>query len=168
MEKLTKKERLAIEYYLESSNQTDAVLRAYDCKDRNSARSLASRVFNKLRVATELAKRQTELNQKLADRNLKFVELVEKYAPRNIIAQKLAENILSQDKRVSDSGIEKYLRLRMEYPPERIIQKVYEKELGGEDESKVTVIFKGNGGEKMIINEEKKTLPIPEKANSAA
>jgi len=168
MEKLTKKEKLAIEYYLEGDNQTEAVFKAFDCQDRSSAESYASRLFDKPKVIKEISLRQNELNQKLADRNLKFVELVEKYAPRNIIAQKLAENILSQDKRVSDSGIEKYLRLRMEYPPERIIQKVYEKELGGEDESKVTVIFKGNGGERMVIRGEEKVLPTPEKANSAA
>ena len=138
---LTKKEALAVEYFLQGENQTEAVMKAFECKTRDSARSLASRVFSKEKVIKELAERRKSLQQKLTDKTLKFVEIVERYAPKDAIAKQLAENILSNDKRVSDTAIDKYLRLRGEYPPQKMVEMQYRKDLD-EDKVKVIVSFK--------------------------
>ena len=118
---LTKKEREAVELFLTGENQTTAVFKAFDCKTKATAGVMATKIFSKDKVKREIEKRQVEiqrkLNDKLAKTTLKFVELVEKYAPPHKIAQRLAENILSQDRRVSDSAIDKYIKLRGDYAP---------------------------------------------------
>lgn len=140
MNKLTKKEALAVEYYLQGDNKTEAVMKAYECRTRDSARSLGARVFSKPKVSTELAERQKLLQQKLVDNNLKFIDLLEKYAPKDAIAKQMAENILSNDKRVSSTAIDQYLKIRGEYAPARVIEAKFEAENKNEDQ--VIVVLK--------------------------
>lgn len=121
MENLTKKEQLAVEYFLAGDNRTEAVFKAYECNSRESAGAMASKIFQKERIRNELAKRQVMLQQKLSDKNLRMVEIIEKYVPREAIAKKIADNIMSSDKRVSDSAIEKYLKIAGEYAPEKML-----------------------------------------------
>jgi len=119
-EDLTKKEKLAVEFVLQGDNRTEACFKAYECKDRNSAGVVANKIFKKTKVKNELTKRQAEVNKeltnKLATRTVKLVEIVERHAPRNEIAKKIAEHIMSGDKRVSLGAIDTYLKLRDEFP----------------------------------------------------
>lgn len=138
---LTKKETLALEYFLQGDNQTEAVMKAFGCKNRDSARSLASRVFRKQKVSNALAERQGEVRERLIEGDMKFIDLVLKYTGgKEPIAQALAQNILSKDKRVADAAIDKFLKISAEYPPQRVIEMQYQKQL--EDDDKVIVVFK--------------------------
>jgi hypothetical protein len=174
--KLTKKEQLAVEFLLQGHNQTESVFRAFDCKNRNVARALAPRIFKKEKVSRELAIRRALIQDKLTDKLVKFVELVERYAPRDEIAKKLAENIMSSDRRVSDSAIDKYIKLRGEYfePTTKIVglferigelERPEEPEAGAEQKEDLGVIedikeLPEKSEEKAEGEPEEKVLPV--------
>lgn len=117
---LTKKEKCVIDKIIEGTAPIDSVLGCYDCSSRNSARVVLSGLFKKELFNTKLLFRQNELSERRLSKNLKFIELLEKYAPPHLIAQKIAENIFSKDRRVSDSSIDKYLKIRGEYAPAKL------------------------------------------------
>lgn len=121
MEELTKKEALAVEFVMQGNNHTEAVMKSYKCKTRDSARSLAAVIFKKPKVCDALAARQREIVERLADKDIDFIEMVEHFSGGKVsIARKLAQNLMSDDKRVSDSALEKYLKLCGLYSPEKI------------------------------------------------
>lgn len=121
--KLTPKEEQAIKYVLQGKTQSQAVQMSYNCEKPATARALATKIFKKERVNKELALRrvklQEKLNNKLTTKTAKLIDLIEKFAPPNKVAKRIAENIMSSDKRVSDSAIDKYIRLREGYLPEK-------------------------------------------------
>lgn len=118
MEELTQKEEKVIEYILQGDDKITAVQKAFNCKNRNVARSYASRLFRKEKVAKRLAEVSEKVSDKLFDKTKTFLELLLRYVSMEQIAKKLADNLLSNDKRVSDSALEKAMRVISAYPKE--------------------------------------------------
>ncbi len=120
MENLTKKEEKAIELIQQGRTKIDATMEAFNCKTRASAGSYSSRLFNKPKVRERLKAIQSKVDDKLASRNVSFLDLLLKHITMEEIAEKLADNLRSNDKRVSDSALEKAMRVISAYPAEEI------------------------------------------------
>ena len=111
MELLTKKQELAIEYLLQGMPQTQAVFKAYDCKDENTAGALATKLFKQEKVKKRLSEKQALLDEKTTQMTADFLMLVKNSIPPQTIINKLKENLEGKDKRIVDSTIDKYLKI---------------------------------------------------------
>lgn len=120
MKELTKKELKAIEYVLQGDSFCEATFKAFDCKNKNSAGALSNRVFKKEKVIERLKEAREKVNEKIADKTIKYIDALLKYISIEQIAKKHAENILSNDSRVSDSSIDKALKVIGGYPEQKI------------------------------------------------
>lgn len=112
---LTTKENEVVGLVLTGLSKTKAVKQVYNCKNDNSAGVLANTIFNKEKIKTEVRKRQQIIRQGSANKVIKLIDLIEGIMPPSEIAMKLVENIMSEDKRVSDSALDKYLKIRGAY-----------------------------------------------------
>jgi len=138
MRRLTSKESAFIELIAAGSNQTDACMQVYDCKDRRSASVLAVNKLKKPAVSSELTRRRAEIEAKtteiIAKDNAKFYELVEQFCGgKGVIAKKLSEAVLSKDIRSRLQAIEMFIRLTGLNAPDKIISLNYEGKKAGED-----------------------------------
>jgi hypothetical protein len=167
MEYLTDKEEKVIELIQQGRSKIDAVMEAYNCKTRQSATAYSSRLFKREKVRNELRKIQNMASDKLADKNVSFLNLLLRHITMEEIAEKLADNLRSKDKRVSDSALEKVMRVVSAYPKEEMqtldganFQIVM---VGGKKENEVKTI-EGKVEEVMPMlmqkNEETKELPV--------
>lgn len=108
---LTKKQELAIEYRVQGMNQTEAVMKAFDCKNKDSAKAIASRLFKNKEVNERLTEKQLLLDEKTTQMTADFLMLVKQSIPPSVIITKLKENLNGSDKRIVDSTIDKYLKI---------------------------------------------------------
>lgn len=124
MEDLTKKEEEVIELVMKGENKNDAVMKVFNCANRNVARVYASRLFKKEKVANRLMEASEKVNDKLSDNlaeeTLSFIDLIKKHITMNELAEILVKGVRSNDKRVSDSCMEKLLRIISAYPKEEL------------------------------------------------
>lgn len=143
MRNLTEKEQQVIELCSTGRNRTDAVLDVYDCSTRNSARVIASRLFKKKLANDELIKKQalvnTEVANELAKKRVKFIDLVLKYCPQELIAQAMADDLICKDRRTRQGTREQFLKLVGAYPDKQsnlvgLFQNVFTKEKPEEPE----------------------------------
>lgn len=108
---LTKKEELTIEYVLQGFNKGEAVFKAYDCKNMSSASALATKLFKKESVKKRLSERQEKQDDKLSEITVDFVTLVKKTIPLKTVVDILETQLKSEDKRVVDSALDKYIKI---------------------------------------------------------
>jgi phage terminase small subunit len=108
---LTQKKELAIQYHLDGANQTEAVQRAYDCKNYQSAGALASKLFKQEEVKKRLEEKQAMVDIRTIDNIISFQNQVQHAIPSNYVITKLKELFESKDKRVIDSAIDKYIKI---------------------------------------------------------
>jgi len=172
MRNLTEKEQKVIELCSTGQNRTDAVLSVYDCSTRNSARVIASRLFKKKEANDELIKRQalvnTEVANKLADKKVRFIDLVLKYCPQELIAQAMAEDLIGNDRRTRQGTREQFLRLIGAYPDKDskivgLFQNVFTKDRDSSvveeaeeaEEAEVVAVNGKSLGEQMLEDKEK-------------
>lgn len=112
IDRLTKKEELAVEYMVRFSlNQTDAFFKAYDCVDKRSAGAIATKVMRKESVKNRLAERRSERNKVLDENSVDFATQLKKELPIKEVVAILKEQIKSGDTRTVDSSIDKYLKI---------------------------------------------------------
>ena len=120
MKTFTKKQKAFIDEISRGSDKVDAVQKVYNTTSRASANVIANRLLENDMVSKELAQRQTLLSEKMVDKQSKFIDILRQIAPPQQVARKLAELIFSSDSRVSDSAIEKWLKLGNLYPDQKI------------------------------------------------
>lgn len=120
MEELTKKESEVIDLVLKGEDRIDAVERVFNCKNRNSARVYASRLYKKPKVMKRLIEISEKVADKLSEETKDFVGLIKKYISMDELAQILVKGVRSNDKRVSDSCMEKLLRIISAYPKDEV------------------------------------------------
>ncbi len=108
---LTKKQELAIEYHLQGMDKTNAVFKAFECKDKHTASSLATQLFKKQEVVNRLSEKQALIDEKTTQMTADFLALVKENIPPIDVIKKLKENLEGNDKRIVDSAIDKYLKI---------------------------------------------------------
>ena len=108
---LTKNKELAIEYLLQGANQTDAVFKAYDCKNKNSASALATKLFKQEEVKKRLSDKREKLDEATTEINASFIDQVMKAIPARDVIAKLKANLNSNDARSVDQAIDKYVKI---------------------------------------------------------
>lgn len=108
---LTKKQELAIEYHLQGMDKTNAVFKAFECQDKQSAAVIATKLFKQQKVKDRLSQKQTLIDEKTAQMTADFLALVKKNIPPLDVIKKLKENLEGKDKRIVDAAIDKYLKI---------------------------------------------------------
>ena len=108
---LTTKQELAIEYHLQGEDKTNAVFKAFDCKDKQSAAALATKLFKQQKVKNRLSEKQVLLDEKTTQMTANFLMLVKKNIPAVDVIKKLKENLEGNDKRIVDAAIDKYIKI---------------------------------------------------------
>ena len=129
MKKLTEKQLKFVELVGEGTQGVDAVMTAYNCKSRASARCMLSGLLKNKTISEELTIRKDLLRKRSVNKQMKFIDILKELAPPLKVAQRLAELIFESDKRTSAQAIESYLRLSNEYPDAKIgLYRDFEKE----------------------------------------
>ena len=108
---LTTKQELAIEYHLQGEDKTNAVFKAFDCKDKQSAAALATKLFKQQKVKNRLSEKQVLLDEKTTQMTANFLMLVKKNIPPIKVINKLKENLEGNDGRIVDAAIDKYIKI---------------------------------------------------------
>ena len=115
METLTKKAELAIQYKLDGCNKTQAVRRAYECKDDHTASALADKLFKQPKVVKRLEEKQAMLDSVSIDKIVDFqTQLLDKIPYSKIVA-KLNKLIDGKSGRESLEAIKEYNRILGNY-----------------------------------------------------
>ena len=121
MEQLTKKESETIKLMTQGGlDRVSAVEKAFNCKSRNVARSYASVLFKKEKVAKALIEAEEGMKGTLIKENEAFVDLVKKYISMDELARLLVEGVRSKDLRIRDAHMEKILRVVSAFPKEQM------------------------------------------------
>ena len=108
---LTKKQELAIEYHLQGMDKTNAVFKAFECKDKHTASSLATQLFKRQEVVNRLLEKQALIDEKTTQMTADFLVLVKQNIPPLDVIKKLKTLLESGDGRVVDSAIDKYIKI---------------------------------------------------------
>lgn len=108
---LTNKKELAIQYHLEGATQTEAVFKAYDCKDEHSAGAFATKLFKQEEVRKRLGEKQSLLDARTIDNIISFQDQVKQAIPCSKVIEKLKTGLESGDARTVDSTIDKYIKI---------------------------------------------------------
>ena len=108
---LTKSQELAIEYRVQGLSPTEAVLKAYNCKDRNTAGSLAYQLFKKPEVDKRLIEKQSIQDNKTAQITADFIQQVKDTIPPQSVIDKLKEVIDDGGSREKLTAIDQYLKI---------------------------------------------------------
>ncbi len=108
---LTKKQELTIQYVIDGMNRTEAVQKAFDCKNKGSASSLAYKLFKQKEVQDRLTEKQANLDQQTIDKYVDFLHLVEANIPKISVINKLKELMHCGDKRVELQSSDMYLKI---------------------------------------------------------
>ena len=111
METLTKKQELAVEFVIQGSDKTNAVFKAFRCKNKSSASSIATKLFKQKKVQDRLTDKQDKQDEIIAQKNVDFVDQVKKTIPSQLVINKLKEHLNSKDGRISDSALDKYIKI---------------------------------------------------------
>lgn len=126
---LTPQQRDYITARLEGLEHISAVKKAYPNLTRGSAYVIGCRLKKNIAVQSQLKEGTDALRGRLFDKTGKFIDVLKQMCPPIEVAKKLAELMFSDDQRVADSAIEKYLKLASEYPSEKIgLFRAYEEE----------------------------------------
>jgi hypothetical protein len=126
---MTEKQQKYLQFRLEGLSHIEAVKKAYPNLTKGSLYVISYRLKKNKEVNEELRKYQQELREKTANKEAKFIDILKEFAPPVEVAKKLAELIFANDKRTSDSAIEKWLKLSALYPDTKIgIYRDYEVE----------------------------------------
>jgi len=110
---LTQKQELAVQYHLNGANKTEAVQRAFDCKNYNTAKSLASKLFKQEKVHQRLTEKQQLLDYKTIDDCVSFQNQLKHRIPFSAVINKLeylmgTDENPQEDKRVLVEAIKLY------------------------------------------------------------
>lgn len=108
---LTKKQELTIQYVIDGMNRTEAVQKAFDCKNKGSASSLAYKLFKQKEVQDRLTEKQANLDQQTIDKYIDFLHLAEQSINKTQVINKIKELINCGDKRVELQAIDMYLKV---------------------------------------------------------
>ena len=119
--RLTKKEELAIEYHMQGDSMTEAVDKAYTCKNRQVASAMATKLFRKEAVKERLSSKQEKQDEKTLEKRTSFFDQIDVYVSKKEVLEALAAGIKSNDRRVQDSMLDKYFKLKGLYSPNRNI-----------------------------------------------
>jgi len=107
---LTKKQELAIQYKLDGCTKTQAVLRAYSCKDNHTASALADKLFKQAKVVNRLAEKQAMVDSVSVDKIIDFrTQLLDKIPSARIIKH-IEKHLDCGDKRVEANARNDWLR----------------------------------------------------------
>ena len=115
--KLTIQEQALIEMVSKGIDELDAIKRAYNCSTDQSAWSIKNKVFKRPRVQEELRKIEELRRERLADKGKKIVDYIGELITDKEVAEIIVRNAKSEDRRMSDVGVEKILKLKNSYPP---------------------------------------------------
>jgi len=108
---LTTKQELAIQYRSEGMSPTEAVLKAFNCKDKNVAGSLAYQLFKKPEVDKRLMEKQAMIDEKTTEMNVDFITLVKNNIKSQEVINKINELMKCGDKRTELSACDMYLKI---------------------------------------------------------
>ena len=120
MEELTQREARFIEILAEGEEDRIKALKeaGFNFKSDQSARVYLNRLLKKPKVIQRLRIIRDKVDDRIADKTKSFLDLLLKHVSMEEIAKKLADNLRSNDKRVSDSALEKAMRVISAYPKE--------------------------------------------------
>jgi len=108
---LTKKQELTIQYVIDGMNKSEAVAKAFDCKNKNSAYSIATKLFKSQEVKDRLSQKQQILDNKTIEDYVDFQHQAQAIIPP-ISAVKKIETLMScGDKRVELQATDMYLKI---------------------------------------------------------
>jgi hypothetical protein len=108
---LTQKEELSIEYVLQGMTQTDAVEKVYNCKNRDSAKALASKLFKKEKVNQRLTEKQALLDEKTTQMTADFLMLVKQNIPPIDVINRLKTILQEGGSRETLTAIDQYIKI---------------------------------------------------------
>jgi len=111
MSNLTKNQELSIEYVLQGMPQTTAVEKVYNCKNKNSAGALATKLFKQEKVKNRLKEKQALLDEKTTEMTADFITLVKNTIKPKEIISKINELSTCGDKRTELSACDMYLKI---------------------------------------------------------
>ena len=119
MKALTQKEREVVKLMLLGKNQTEAVFQVYNCKDRNSAGAMATRIMKRPRVKKILEKGQPKVEEHLVRSVEKSItqELEALDIDRAEIAKRFKMLLYSKDQRVVYQALDFYAKLTGLFAP---------------------------------------------------
>lgn len=109
--KLTNKQELAIQYHLQGDSKTEAVMKAYDCKKRDTAKSLASKLFKIKAVNDRLTEKLALVDNKTIDEFVDFRTQLKNAIPTSTILKSLQDAIAGKDERVKDSARKDWFKI---------------------------------------------------------
>ena len=109
--RLTQKETSFVELVASGMSQTDAAMQAYDCKDRNSAKTMGTQLMAKPRISQRLTERDEKVQKIMLDKNMTIHKMIESLISRQDVAEALKTNLMSKDARVRDQAIDKYFKV---------------------------------------------------------
>ena len=118
---LTAKERKAIQLVCAGETQTDAIFHSYDCKNKQTASSIATRVFKRPQVKRVLDKGLEKTEGKIVKNIEKSIgqELALAGIDRKAIVEKFSELLYSNDKRIVYQAIDLYSKWQGLFAPEK-------------------------------------------------
>ena len=118
---LTAKERKAIQLVCAGETQTDAIFHSYDCKNKQTASSIATRVFKRPQVKRVLDKGLERTEGQIVQRIEKSIgqELALAGIDKKAIVEKFKELLYSNDKRIVFQMIDMFNKLGGLYAPEK-------------------------------------------------
>jgi len=160
MKKLTNQQMAVIELVSQGIDELAAVERAYNCGSKDSAYAIKSKLFKQKLFKEELDKIADKRRDKLADKGKKITDFIDELISGKEIAEIIVRNAKSEDKRMSDLGVDKILKLKAAYPPTSLgIFRDLEKE-------RTQVLTEGEAA-KQIENPELERLPVIEMDSAA-
>ena len=111
MEILTKNQELAVEYRSQGLSPTEAVLKAYNCKNKNTAGSLAYQLFKRPEVDKRLMEKKALIDERTTEMTADFITLVKNTIKPQVIIKKINELSTCGDKRTELSACDMYLKI---------------------------------------------------------
>jgi len=148
---LTEKEKKTIDLIASGKTPTEACLEAYDCKDKRSASVVASNLFHKELFNKELEKRKGLVSTIIENEGRKLVEILSEIFPKQERAQRLVDIANSGDSRAALAALVEMNKIFGEYPPAKVLEMQYRKNVSEEERDRVMIVFKGEDDSKEVV-----------------
>jgi len=108
---LTKKQELAVQYVIDGNNKSEAVFKAFECKDKDSAYAMATKLFKQKEVKERLSDKQALLDSKTVDDYIDFQHQAKANIPPQNALDKITTLMNCGDKRVELQATDMYLKI---------------------------------------------------------
>ena len=120
MKELNQQQIDYIRFRLEGFDHIQSVRKAYPKLTQGSVYVIGCRLKKNPQIQERLKQGEREMRGKIINKQSRFIDILRDLCPPIEVAKRLAELIFSNDSRIADSAIEKYLRLSSEYPSEKL------------------------------------------------